>query len=94
MAGEQIDDVVDQRRVRAALPAALEQGLRGDEQERREDVVGFGEIQRAVEGLLGGAGIAEHFGEQALGHRALAARELGGEPFRIRMPGQPQSGQS
>lgn len=36
----------------------------------------------------------QHFGHQVLGDSAIAAGELGDEPFRVRVPGQGQDGQS
>ena len=58
--GQQAADLGDQGGVRGAVPGlALEQRRAGVQQERQERAVGLGEIERALQGAVGGAGVAE-----------------------------------
>ena len=49
--GQQVEDLSDQGGMRSALPGlALEQARRGVQQEPQQRAVGFGEIERALQG--------------------------------------------
>jgi hypothetical protein len=43
----------------AVLGVAVEQARRGMQQERQQQAVGFGQVQRAFQSAVGGAGVAE-----------------------------------
>jgi hypothetical protein len=60
VAGQQVADLRQQGGVRGALPGVpLEQVRRGVQQEPQQRPVGFGEIERALEGVSGGGPVAE-----------------------------------
>jgi len=60
LAGQQAEDVGDQGGVGGALPGmALKQTRRGIQQEQEQRAVGFGQIERALQGTPGGSRVAE-----------------------------------
>jgi len=58
--GQQAEDLGDQGGVRGALAgAALEQVRRGIQQEPQQRTIGFGQVERALDGAGGGGRVAE-----------------------------------
>src|SRR3954452_4128066 len=76
-AGQSVENLGDQGGVRRVVPGmALEKLGRGIDEEWVEDAVGLGQIQGALEGALGGPGLAERVAGDRLQQEGVRQPEV------------------